>query len=172
MGNTPHKVLMFGLDNGGKTTILHQLSSEVTETRSVPGFGFESAKYKSLEIFSWDGGGSDTNTYKLYSRGLQKGSHGIIFVVDSTDRDRIGESCEELCRYLKEDALKNLPVLIFWNKVDVSGSMPIAEVSQRLLLGEFQNKFVVQPCCAITGEGLNEGLEQLVQIMSEASSWI
>lgn len=41
---------------------------------------------------------------------------GLIFVVDSNDRERIGEAREELCRMLSEDELRDAVLLVFANK--------------------------------------------------------
>lgn len=41
---------------------------------------------------------------------------GLIFVVDSNDRERIGEAREELMRMLAEDELRDAVLLIFANK--------------------------------------------------------
>jgi signal recognition particle receptor subunit beta len=48
---------------------------------------------------------------------------GLIFVVDSNDRERIGEAREELMRMLAEDELRDAVLLIFANK---QVSIPIA----------------------------------------------
>ena len=41
---------------------------------------------------------------------------GLIFVVDSNDRDRVGEAKEELFRMLNEDELRDAVLLVFANK--------------------------------------------------------
>ena len=41
---------------------------------------------------------------------------GLIFVVDSNDRERIGEAREELARMLAEDELRDAVLLVFANK--------------------------------------------------------
>ncbi len=41
---------------------------------------------------------------------------GLIFVVDSNDRERVGEAREELMRMLAEDELRDAVLLIFANK--------------------------------------------------------
>lgn len=41
---------------------------------------------------------------------------GLIFVVDSNDRERVGEAREELMRMLSEDELKDAVLLVFANK--------------------------------------------------------
>ncbi len=41
---------------------------------------------------------------------------GLIFVVDSNDRERVGEAREELMRMLAEDELRDAVLLVFANK--------------------------------------------------------
>ena len=41
---------------------------------------------------------------------------GLIFVIDSNDRERISDAREELMRMLNEDELKNASLLLFANK--------------------------------------------------------
>ena len=43
-------------------------------------------------------------------------SLGLIFVVDSNDRERVGEAREELNRMLNEDELRDAILLVFANK--------------------------------------------------------
>ena len=51
-------------------------------------------------------------------------TQGIIFVVDSNDRDRIVEAREELQRMLNEDELRDAILLVFANKQDLPVSIP------------------------------------------------
>lgn len=46
-------------------------------------------------------------------------TQGIIFVVDSNDRDRVVEAREELQRMLNEDELRDALLLVFANKQDL-----------------------------------------------------
>lgn len=41
---------------------------------------------------------------------------GLIFVIDSNDRERVGEARDELQRMLAEDELRDAVLLIFANK--------------------------------------------------------
>jgi len=48
---------------------------------------------------------------------------GLIFVVDSNDRERVGEAREELMRMLAEDELRDAVLLVFANKQVSCGSI-------------------------------------------------
>lgn len=52
----------------------------------------------------------------FYIRYIIHNKTGLIFVVDSNDRERIGEAREELMRMLAEDELRDAILLVFANK--------------------------------------------------------
>merc|ERR1719337_600164 len=84
----------------------------------------------------------------------------IILVIDSTDRERISVSKEELHRMLESDELCKASVLVFANKQDVTGCMSPTEISQQLSLQNLRkHQWQIQACCGLTGEGLYQGLE-------------
>lgn len=65
----------------------------------------------------WDVGGQD-KIRPLWRHYFQN-TQGIIFVVDSNDRDRVTEAREELQRMLNEDELRDALLLVFANKQDL-----------------------------------------------------
>lgn len=87
---------------------------------------------------------------------------GIIFVVDSNDRDRAVEAREELQRMLNEDELRDALLLVFANKQDLPNAMNAAEITDKLGLHNLrQRQWFIQSTCATSGDGLYEGLEWL-----------
>ena len=89
-------------------------------------------------------------------------TQGIIFVVDSNDRDRISEAREELQRMLNEDELRDALLLVFANKQDLPNAMNAAEITDKLGLHALrQRQWYIQATCATSGDGLYEGLEWL-----------
>ncbi|KNC85773.1 hypothetical protein SARC_02038 [Sphaeroforma arctica JP610] len=94
-----------------------------------------------------------------YTFWYSTGTQGLIFVVDSSDRDRIDEARSELHKIVSDREMKDAMVLVFANKQDVPGAMKPQEISERLGLPVIRDrKWFVQPSCATTGEGLIEGL--------------
>lgn len=157
--NQEHKVIIVGLDNAGKTTILYQfLMNEVVHTSPTIGSNVEEIVVKKTHFLMWDIGGQESlrsswNTY--YSN-----TEFIILVVDSTDRERLAISKEELYRMLAHEDLRKAAVLIFANKQDMKGCMSAAEISKYLTLSSIKDHpWHIQSCCALTGEGLCQGLE-------------
>jgi ADP-ribosylation factor 1/2 len=87
---------------------------------------------------------------------------GIIFVVDSNDRDRVGEARDELQRMLNEDELRDALLLVFANKQDLPNAMSAPEITEKLGLHSLrQRTWYIQSTCATSGDGLYEGLEWL-----------
>jgi len=106
---------MVGLDAAGKTTILYKLKlGEVVTTIPTIGFNVETVDYKNISFTVWDVGGQDK--IRLLWRHYYQNTQGLIFVVDSNDRDRIDDAREELHKMLSEEELKEAVLLVFANK--------------------------------------------------------
>jgi signal recognition particle receptor subunit beta len=67
-------------------------------------------------------------------------TQGIIFVVDSNDRDRISEARDELQRMLNEDELRDALLLVFANKQDLPNAMNPAEITDKLGLHSLRQR--------------------------------
>merc|ERR1711937_501147 len=118
VGKHEMRILMVGLDAAGKTTILYKLKlGEVVTTIPTIGFNVETVEYKNVNFTVWDIGGQD-KIRKLW-RYYYENTQGLIFVIDSNDRDRIEDAREELTRILSEDEMRDVAVLVFANKQDL-----------------------------------------------------
>ncbi|KAH3685329.1 hypothetical protein WICPIJ_003681 [Wickerhamomyces pijperi] len=160
-GRKEMRILMVGLDAAGKTTILYKLKlGEIVTTIPTIGFNVETVEYKNISFTVWDVGGQD-KIRPLWRHYFQN-TQGIIFVVDSNDRDRITEAREELQRMLNEDELRDALLLVFANKQDLPNAMNAAEITEKLGLHSIrQRPWYIQSTCATSGDGLYEGLEWL-----------
>ncbi|CUM57786.1 unnamed protein product [Debaryomyces tyrocola] len=162
------RILMVGLDAAGKTTILYKLKlGEIVTTIPTIGFNVETVEYKNISFTVWDVGGQDKirPLWRYYFQNTQ----GIIFVVDSNDRDRIVEAREELQQMLNEDELRDAFLLVFANKQDLPNAMNAAEITEKLNLHSLrQRPWYIQSTCATTGDGLYEGLEWLSNSLKNA----
>ncbi|WFD22024.1 hypothetical protein MEQU1_000686 [Malassezia equina] len=133
-GTRELRVLMLGLDNAGKTTILYKLKLH-RNVKTIPTVGFN------VETIT-----------------------GLIYVVDSRDRARIDEARDELHRILSDREMRHCVLLVFANKQDLAGAMSPHEMTERLGLYAMQDRpWFVHPSCAATGEGLSEGLQWMSQ---------
>lgn len=95
----------------------HTTDSYADDARTIVGFNVETVEYKNIQFTVWDVGGQD-KIRPLWRHYFQN-TQGIIFVVDSNDRDRIVEAREELQRMLNEDELRDAVLLVFANKQDL-----------------------------------------------------
>ncbi|KAK1875334.1 ADP-ribosylation factor 4 [Dissostichus eleginoides] len=96
-GKKQMRILMVGLDAAGKTTILYKLKlGEIVTTIPTIGFNVETVEYKNICFTVWDVGGQD-KIRPLWRHYFQN-TQGLIFVVDSNDRERVAESAEELSK--------------------------------------------------------------------------
>merc|ERR1711930_1758 len=110
VGKTEMGILMVGLDAAGKTTILYKLKiGEVVTTIPTIGFNVETVEYKNINFTVWDIGGQD-KIRKLW-RYYYNNTQGLIFVVDSNDRDRIEDAREELRKILDDDEMRDVALL-------------------------------------------------------------
>lgn len=159
------RILMIGLDAAGKTTILYKLKmGEAQSTVPTIGFNVDTITYKNISFTVWDVGGQDI-IRPLWKHYYQN-SDGIIFVVDSTDRERIALAKRELFYVLSDDQLRNAVLLVFANKQDCDGVMSAAEITQHLGLSNLRDReWYVQNSSALTGDGLYEGLDWMSQVM-------
>ncbi|KAL2595553.1 hypothetical protein AAZX31_11G051100 [Glycine max] len=138
------RILMVGLDAAGKTTILYKLKlGEIVTTIPTIGFNVETVEYKNVS-FTLD----SVRIQPLWRYYFQN-TQGLIFVVDSNDRERILEARDELHRMLREDELRDATLLVLANKQDLPNAL-----------------VYIQPTCATSGQGLYEGLDWLSSLIT------
>lgn len=154
---------MNGLDAAGKTTVLYQLKrGEVITTIPTIGINVETLQFNNIDLTCWDVGGRDKG--RVLWRHYFDNTNGLIWVIDSTDRDRIEVTKDELYSALNEEKLRDIPVLILCNKQDIPNAMTVSEIIQRLEMHQYmRRRWQTQACCATTGDGLYEGLDWLSQ---------
>lgn len=164
LGKKDVRMLMVGLDAAGKTTILYQLKmGETVKTIPTIGFNVETLDYKGLNFTVWDVGGQDK--IRVLWRHYYQNTDGLIFVVDSNDKDRVEDAAEELKKMLAEEELKDCVVLVMANKQDLSGALSPNEITKKLGLESLKRPWLVQGTSATTGQGLKEGLDWMASVL-------
>lgn len=157
------RILMVGLDNAGKTTIVKRINGEDTSGVSPTlGFNIKTMQYKSFRLNIWDVGGQ--KTLRSYWRNYYEQTDGLVWVVDSSDLRRLDDCKEELHNLLKEERLSGASLLVFANKQDIRGAINPADIAKILNLEVMDNSrnWQIVGCSAITGEGLLSGFDWLV----------
>jgi len=160
-GKKQMRILMVGLDAAGKTTILYKLKlGEIVTTIPTIGFNVETVEYKNISFTVWDVGGQD-KIRPLWRHYFQN-TQGLIFVVDSNDRERAREAKDELSKMLGEDELKDAALLVFANKQDLPNAMGPTDITDQLGLHNLRGRqWFIQGTTATNGQGLYEGLDWL-----------
>jgi ADP-ribosylation factor protein 6 len=87
------------------------------------GFNVETVTYKNVKFNVWDVGGQDK--IRPLWRHYYTGTQGLVFVVDSQDRERVDEARQELHRILSDREMKECLLLVFANKQDLPGGAPL-----------------------------------------------
>uniref|UniRef100_A0A0E0ASV2 ADP-ribosylation factor n=1 Tax=Oryza glumipatula TaxID=40148 RepID=A0A0E0ASV2_9ORYZ len=153
-GNREARILVLGLDNAGKTTILYRLQmGEVVST--IPsgfpapdslifflpfaiGFNVETVQYNNIKFQVWDLGAF---AYWLLAFNWQ------------------------------EDELRGAVVLVYANKQDLPGALDDAAITESLELHKIKSRqWAIFKTSAIKGEGLFEGLDWLSNALKSKSS--
>ena len=100
----------------------------------------------------WDIGGQQA--IRPYWENYYNNNDGIIYVVDSSDEERLGECTDELTTLLKNDKLAKAPLLVFANKQDLDLALDAEEVLKKMELeGISERHWHIQACSALTKEG-------------------
>ena len=156
------RLLILGLDNAGKTTILKKFCGEpIDKIEPTLGFNIQTLEFKGFSLSLWDVGGQ--KSIRAYWKNYFESTDGLIWVIDSADRVRVELCKAELLSLLNQEKLAGASLLIFANKQDIVGALSSEEIAQVLELETdpiYQNRhWSIQSCSAVTGDGLAEGVE-------------
>eukprot|EP01063_Lacrimia_lanifica_P006625 TRINITY_DN1413_c0_g1_i2.p1 TRINITY_DN1413_c0_g1~~TRINITY_DN1413_c0_g1_i2.p1 ORF type:complete len:449 (+),score=100.38 TRINITY_DN1413_c0_g1_i2:69-1415(+) len=167
----PRKILFFGLDASGKTTILYKMKlGDVVTTIPTIGFNVETFHASGMEVTGWDVGGRDKMRplYRHYFTGISAAIYGI----DSNDRDRLEHSIDVIVDFMNDTGLEAVPWLVLCNKQDLPKAMPVSEIEERVHAA-VRERVPSQRCvslrvlgtCATSGQGLDEAFSTLADMI-------
>ncbi|NXR22474.1 ARL14 protein, partial [Cinclus mexicanus] len=164
-------ILMLGLDSAGKSTLLYKLRyKDVFLTMPTIGFNVDMMEAgKDFTLTFWDVGGQK-KMRELWSDFLE-GTDALLYVVDSSAKHRLEESRREFELILKNESIKNVPVVVLANKQDLPGALNAEEITRRFRMKKYcsDRNWYVQPCCAITGQGLPEAFQRVATFARQYS---
>ena len=158
------KGFILGLDNAGKTAILKSLKGE-TNLNSSPtkGFNFQKFEYNNTNFILWDLGGQKS-LRKFWENYYQKENDYLIYVIDSSDSERLEETGQELYNILQQPELSGVPLLIYANKQDLNMALDADEIMEQLGLEDISDrKWTIIASSALTKQGLSSGLNWIIE---------
>merc|ERR1711981_106857 len=156
------RILMLGLDNAGKTTILKKFMGEDISTISPTlGFNIKTVEHRDYKLNIWDVGGQ--KSLRSYWKNYFETTDGLIWVVDSADRKLLADCREELHKLLQEERLMGATLLVFANKQDLPGALSVNEIEEFLKLSDIgTHHCVALEASAITGLNSLKGVDWML----------
>jgi ADP-ribosylation factor-like protein 6 len=141
LAKTEKNILIIGLDNAGKSTLINKLKSKKNNKETVPTIGFNketfSKKNFNFNVFDMSG----QQKYRPLWESYYHLSDAVIFVIDSSDRVRLS-----IVKYEIEQMLQNAdlgpkaPLLFFSNKMDLEYAVKPWEIEEELQLSNINNR--------------------------------
>jgi len=166
-------ILILGLDNAGKTTFLeaakmklvpnHQ-GANLQKITTTVGLNLGKIDTNGVRLNFWDLGGQE-ELQALWDKYYQE-CHAIIYVVDSSDRERIEQSKETFNSMIKNENVRGVPLLVAANKQDLVDCMGVREVKPLFeanleLVGA--REVMTLATSGLTGDGVVEGIDWVAQ---------
>ncbi|KAG8769508.1 hypothetical protein FRC15_004552 [Serendipita sp. 397] len=167
-GKRATSILMLGLDGAGKTTILYKLKfGKAITTIPTYGFNLEDIKYNGKSFSLWDFGGDNRirsiwHCYYVYVE-------AIVYVVDSANTERMPEARRVMHHVLSNRETREVLLLILANKQDLPNVLDAVSLAKKFHVDDWPCH--VQPCSAVSGEGLHEGLDWLTKVLGQKVSY-
>ena len=160
-------ILILGLDNAGKTTLLNYLTHEDNrDTKPTPGVNGKSIQCCGINLNVYDLGGQ--KAIREYWKYYYENVDALIYVVDASDEARIAECNESFQELLKEEKLKNVPVLAFGNKADLKNCLGPDEIIEKLNMNDITGRdWSLYACSALKGTGVKDGIKWNFEKLSE-----
>lgn len=185
------RLLILGLDNAGKSSILKKFNGEdISTIEPTLGFNIKTLEYLGFVLNCWDVGGQQT--IRSYWRNYFEQTDGLIWVVDSADRWRMEDCKRELHKLLGQEVICFKPnsgasrlrsdraqklagasLLIFANKQDLQGALTAAEIAEALDLANdavtSSRHWEIRGCSAVTGAG--KRFFTALQVLPFSNQW-
>ncbi|KAI8893916.1 ADP-ribosylation factor family-domain-containing protein [Globomyces pollinis-pini] len=163
-------VMIIGLDNAGKTTLLERIKVLYNHTKGLdpvqiaPTVGLNVGKVNvhSSRLNFWDLGGQK-QLHSIWEK-YYDDCHAIMFVVDSTDRERIEEVKTILENVMQNDIINGIPVIMLANKQDVVGALTLQEIQEifnQIAVALEARDSKVLCISALEGTGVQDAIEWL-----------
>ncbi|KAJ3429599.1 adp-ribosylation factor f-related [Anaeramoeba flamelloides] len=156
------QIIVLGLTAVGKSTIIYKLIlDDDLKINSTPNCLCEILSYQGYKLICWE----VSESLNSHNRWFQYFSEpqALVWVVNTSDRNKIEQSKNGLHRVLENEEMKNIPVLIYANKFkDSNRAMTMKELVKKLELKTLEQNWYLQPCIAIKKKGLTQGMDWII----------
>lgn len=165
------RILMLGLDNAGKSTVVKKLKGEDVQSISPTlGFDINTLEFGDYKLNIWDVGGQQT--IRAYWRNYFEQTDGIVWVIDSSDTMRMNDCRIELEQLLMEERLAGSTLLVLANKQDIKGALSANHIVDQLSLNDVigrKRHWRVFPCCAYNNGDEDNDMDD---VLLESFEWL
>ncbi|KAL0491825.1 ADP-ribosylation factor-like protein [Acrasis kona] len=156
------KIICCGLDNSGKSTIINKLNPKKIDKPVDPTVGFSVEEFEKnqiqMTVFDMSGQGRYRYMWECFYQKLD----GIIFVIDSTDDQRLCVARDELYAILRHKDVESTPILILANKQDLDNAISPADLTTALHLYALNaREWNLVATDALKGTGIEDGIRWL-----------
>ena len=160
-------ILILGLDNAGKTTLLNCLTNQdVKNVESTKGVNAKSINCCGINLNVYDLGGQ--KAIREYWQYYYENIDGLIYVIDASDEGRMDECNESFQQLLNEEKLKNVSVLVYGNKADLENCLEPDTIIEKLKMNDIRGRdWAIYACSALKGTGVKDGIKWLFEKLSE-----
>ena len=157
-------LLLLGLDNAGKTTLLERLKTGAI--RSYPPTDrpslTEKFTYQGITFAAWDLGGHEAVRHLWGDYACN--AKALLFLVDASDVERLEESGYELEHLIGEGLLEDKPIALLYNKCDLETAISSVDIAEKIHFSELVElhgveKLRVFRISVLRGEGYQDALK-------------
>ena len=156
--NYVRTITFVGLEGSGKSHIVfHFVAASSANFVPLPtaGVEFHEFELETSKFQIYDCGG--VSRYRSQWPYYISRSDGVVFVIDRTDKDRMGRVQEEIGEVFRLCETHKIPVLIFINKSDKETNLKSDDFVKITKVEDFNLDYDIKDCSALTGNGINEG---------------
>jgi len=136
------EIAILGLQNAGKSSFVNVINTGHFEESMIPTVGFNMHKVQKgkVTIKVWDMGGQKKfrSMWERYCRGVNV----IVFVLDANDQKQLPAAQKELSTLVTKPTLASVPLLVLFNKSDLSTAMKPETIIKALELDQIKGRDV------------------------------
>ena len=163
-------ILLLGLDNAGKTTLLHRLRTGTvqpfppTDRPHLETFTIEGG----VHFAAWDLGGHEAVRHLWEDYACD--CNAVVFLVDATDFQRFEEVRDELDALIAEGSVEGVPIAVLLNKCDLDAAQPSDGVArsigfEELCMRHGEEMINMFRISVLRGEGYQDALKWIASFL-------